>query len=82
MDEKCDELLDKLLDEAADAFQKTRISYLKTGDVDDYIKRIGNLMSIVMSVKTGLALLKPPMYVGSFPEVTDHEVFTIKEEPE
>ena len=73
MDEKCDKLLNDMLDEVADAFKKTRASYLKNGNVTDYIERLGKLTSILMSVKTGLVLSKPPMYAGSFPEVTDHK---------
>lgn len=73
MDEKCDKLLNDMLDEVADAFNKTRVSYLKNGNVTDYIERLGKLTSILMSVKTGLVLSKPPMYVGSFPEVTDRK---------
>ena len=71
MDEKCDKLLDEMLDEVADAFKKVRASYLKNGNIADYIERLGKLTSILMSVKTGLALLKPPMYVGSFPDFSD-----------
>lgn len=81
MDEKCDKLLNEMLDEVADAFKKTRSSYLKNGNVSDYIERLGKLTSILMSVKTGLVLLKPPMHVGSFPDFTDCRCESQKEEP-
>ena len=71
MDEKCDKLLNEMLDEVADAFKKTRVSYLKNGNVSDYIERLGKLTSILMSVKTGLVLSKPPTHIGSFPDFTD-----------
>ena len=73
MDEKCDKLLNEMLDEVMDAFKKTRASYVENGNVSDYIDRLGKLTNILMSVKTGLVLSKPPMYVGSFPEVTGTE---------
>ena len=73
MDEKCDKLLNDILDEVADAFKKARASYLENGNITVYIERLGKLTSILMSAKTGLALLKPPMYVGSFPELTDYK---------
>lgn len=62
MDEKCNKLLNDMLDEVADAFKKTRVSYLKNGNITDYIERLGKLTNILMSVKTGLALSNQPMF--------------------
>ena len=73
MDEKCDKLLDEMLDEVADAFHKTRVSYLKNGNVAAYIARLGKLTNILMSVKTGLALSNQPMF-STVPEFSKEEL--------
>ena len=72
MDEKCDKLLNEMLDEVADAFKKTRVSYLKNGNVSDYIERLGKLTSILMSVKTGFALYAQPVF-ATVPEFSKEE---------
>lgn len=81
MDKKCDKILNEMLDGVYDAFKKARDSYLENRNVCDYIERLGELTSILMSVKTGLVLSKPPMYVGSFPDFTDCKCESQKEEP-
>ena len=72
MDEKCDKLLNDMLDEVADAFKKTRVSYLKNGNVSDYIDRLGKFTNILMSVKTGFALSNQPVF-ATVPEFSKEE---------
>ena len=72
MDEKCDKLLNEILDEVANAFVKTRSAYLKNGNTSDYIDRLGKLTNILMSVKTGFALSNQPVF-ATVPEFSKEE---------
>lgn len=73
MDEKCDNLLNDILDEVKHAFAKTKSAYLKDGNTGAYIHHLAELTNILMSVKNGLALSNQPIF-ASVPDFSKEEL--------
>ena len=64
MDERWNNLLVSVLDDANTALVEAKSSYEKSGYLDVYIERLSKLTNIIMSVRTCLILMSSSTSMG------------------